>query len=59
MESGTASSYWEANGWKIDGNCRELDNRIRRKRHIGELRGRALAAALLSPSCEPDVKRLE
>ena len=38
-EFGTAGSYWEAIGWKIDANFRELTNRIHPKSHIGELRG--------------------
>ncbi|HTE42596.1 MAG TPA: hypothetical protein VK629_17380, partial [Steroidobacteraceae bacterium] len=38
-EFGTAGSYWEAIGWKIDVSFRELDNRIHPKSHIGELRG--------------------
>ena len=38
-EFGTAGSYWEAIGWKIDVNFRELNNRIHPKSHIGELRG--------------------
>jgi hypothetical protein len=38
-EFGTAGSYWEAIGWKIDVSFRELSNRIHPKRHIGELRG--------------------
>ena len=38
-EFGTAGSYWEAIGWKIDVSFRELNNRIHPKSHIGELRG--------------------
>ena len=38
-EFGTAGSYWEAIGWKIDVSFRELTNRIHPKSHIGELRG--------------------
>src|SRR5690348_6119040 len=38
-EFGTAGSYWEAIGWKIDLSFRELTNRIHPKSHIGELRG--------------------
>src|SRR4051812_17660846 len=38
-EFGTAGSYWEAIGWKIDVSFRELENRIHPKSHIGELRG--------------------
>jgi hypothetical protein len=38
-EFGTAGSYWEAIGWKIDVSFRKLDNRIHPKSHIGELRG--------------------
>jgi hypothetical protein len=38
-EFGTAGSYWEAIGWKIDVSFRELVNRIHPKSHIGELRG--------------------
>ena len=38
-EFGTAGSYWEAIGWKVDVRFRELDNRIHPKSHIGELRG--------------------
>jgi putative restriction endonuclease len=38
-EFGTAGSYWEAIGWKIDVTFRELTNRIHPKSHIGELRG--------------------
>jgi putative restriction endonuclease len=38
-EFGTAGSYWEAIGWKLDVSFRELTNRIHPKSHIGELRG--------------------
>jgi hypothetical protein len=38
-EFGTAGSYWEAIGWKIDVSFLELTNRIHPKSHIGELRG--------------------
>ena len=38
-EFGTAGSYWEAIGWKIDVSFREMNNRIHPKSHIGELRG--------------------
>jgi putative restriction endonuclease len=38
-EFGTAGSYWEAIGWKMDVSFRELKNRIHPKSHIGELRG--------------------
>jgi putative restriction endonuclease len=38
-EFGTAGSYWELIGWKIDVSFREPDNRIHPKSHIGELRG--------------------
>jgi hypothetical protein len=38
-EFGTAGSYWEAIGWKIDVSFRKLNNRIHPKSHIGELRG--------------------
>ncbi len=38
-EFGTAGSYWEAIGWKIDVSFRELTNCIHPKSHIGELRG--------------------
>ena len=38
-EFGTAGSYWESIGWKIDVNFRELNNRIHPKSHIGELCG--------------------
>ena len=38
-EFGTAGSYWEAIGWKIDVSFRELTNRIHPKSHIGELLG--------------------
>src|SRR5262245_28530778 len=37
-EIGTAGSYWEAIGWKIDVSFRELTNRIHPKSHTGELR---------------------
>ena len=40
-EFGTAGSYWEAIGRKIDVTLRELTNRIHPKSHIGELRGSA------------------
>jgi len=39
MEFGSAGSYWEAIGWKVDVSFRELANRIRPKDHIAELRG--------------------
>jgi putative restriction endonuclease len=38
-EFGTAGSYWEAIGWKIEVSFRELTHRIRPKDHIDELRG--------------------
>ena len=47
-EFGTAGSYWEAIGWKIDVSFRELDNRIHPKSHIGERR-------LLLPAKYPPV----
>lgn len=37
-EFGSAGSYWEAIGWKVDVTFRELANRIRPKEHIAELR---------------------
>jgi hypothetical protein len=46
-EFGTAGSYWEAIGWKIDVSFRELNNRIHPKSHIGELHG--LPAEKYSP----------
>lgn len=38
-EFGSAGSYWEAIGWKVEVSFRELANRIRPKEHIAELRG--------------------
>lgn len=38
-EFGTAGSYWDTTGRKIDVSFRELTNRIHPKSHIGELRG--------------------
>ena len=45
-EFGTAGSYWEAIGWKIDVSFRELDNRIHPKSHIGEPSALAMPAGV-------------
>lgn len=37
-EFGSAGSYWGAIGWKVEVSFREIDNRIRPKDHIQELR---------------------
>ena len=37
-EFGSAGAYWEAIGWKIDVNFRELQSRVRPKDHIAEIR---------------------
>jgi putative restriction endonuclease len=37
-EFGSAGAYWGAIGWKVDVSFREINNRIRPKDHIAELR---------------------
>jgi putative restriction endonuclease len=39
-EFGTAGANWEAIGWKVDVSFRELENRIRPKDHMDQLRSR-------------------
>lgn len=37
-EFGRAGSYWGAIGWKVDVDFREINNKVRPKDHIGQLR---------------------